>query len=363
MKTLTCLYTDKMILIPGTKTPLTKEFKIGILKIDKEIYEIIESGFEPEVFLRFLKKDGTPTKTTYLVRLNKSWMTFTGEFTTTQEEKDRIVTATEKNRKEKEIYNVIRGKDNEFIENIRENFAKGIELTEEIHGLTVEEIEDLRVFETILLIDNNINKNKKNIKEFIDLEEHELISLLMKIIAGDYDSIDEIVSEGVESALKELSLTKTEEKTFNKLKGEFYKERQEIVEEQELKAIRKKIDEKLDGDDEGQDEENLRDKIKNFKGPIEIQKDLFKELKKARRVNSGPEYANIINYIETILSVPFESKEEKEIDLTQVKKTLDSHHYGIEEIKERIVEILAVQKLSKKLPVLCLAGPAGIGIL
>ena len=361
MKTLTCLYTDEMILIPGTKTPLTKEFKIGILKIDKEIYEAVEGGYEPEVFLRFLKKDGTPTKTTYLVKLNKSWMTFAGEFTTAQEEKDRIVTATEKNRKEKEIYNVIRGKDKEFIENIRENFAEGIELTKERHGLTVKEIEDLRVFETILLIDSNINKNKKNIKEFIDLEERELISLLMKIIAGDYTSIDEIVSEGVESVLKELSLTKTEEKTFNKLKREFYKERQDIVEEQELKAIRKKIDEKLDGDDEGQDEENLRDKIKNFKGPIEIQKDLFKELKKARRVNSGPEYANIVNYIETILSVPFESKEEKEIDLTQVKKTLDSHHYGLEEIKERIVEILAVQKLSKKLPVLCLAGPPGTG--
>ena len=46
-----------------------------------------------------------------------------------------------------------------------------------------------------------------------------------------------------------------------------------------------------------------------------------------------------------------------------MKKTLDSHHYGLEEIKERIVEILAVQKLSKKLPVLCLSVPAGIGIL
>ena len=330
MKTLTCLYTDEMILIPGTKTPLTKEFKIGILKIDKEIYEAVEGGYEPEVFLRFLKKDGTPTKTTYLVKLNKSWMTFAGEFTTTQEEKDRIVTATEKNRKEKEIYNVIRGKDEEFIENIRENFAEGIELTKERHGLTVKEIEDLRVFETILLIDSNINKNKKNIKEFIDLEERELISLLMKIIAGDYTSIDEIASEGVESVLKELSLTKTEEKTFNKLKGEFYKERQEIVEEQEIKAIRKKIDEKLDGDDEGQDEENLRDKIKNFKGPIEIQKDLFKELKKARRVNSGPEYANIINYKETAMKSILKNpiyEVLSEIKITKILKQSNFHNF------------------------------------
>lgn len=363
-KTLICLYTKEMILIPGTKTPMTPELLGGILKIDETIYDRIDDGETVELFIRFIKRDETATATTYLVSVSENWLHFVKEYITKEEEKERIITAVPKIRQESKIFEVVKTKNEEatrLVETVKKTLAEGIEMTKQKHKLSVTSEKEIRAFETILLVDQNLNKDKKNIKEFIDIKEEQMIDILLKIINGSYSSIEEVLNEGLEYVLSELTLTKSQEKTFNKLKGDFYKDRQDMIEEQELKAIRKKIDEKLDGEDEGGDEENLRDKIKNFKGPEEIQKDLFKELKKARRVNSGPEYSNIINYIETVLSVPFESKEEKEIELKEAKQVLDSHHYGLEKVKERIIEILAVQKLNKKLPVLCLQGAPGIG--
>ena len=108
----------------------------------------------------------------------------------------------------------------------------------------------------------------------------------------------------------------------------------------------------------------LKDKIDKFKCPKNIKDKLYSELKKYELMNSNsPELGVVRNYIELILSLPWEESTKENKDLKLARKRLDSTHHGLDKVKDRIIEYLAVKELSDSLksPIICLVGPPGVG--
>ena len=108
----------------------------------------------------------------------------------------------------------------------------------------------------------------------------------------------------------------------------------------------------------------LRTKIDTFECPDHIKEKLYNELKKYELMNSNsPEIGVVRNYIELLLSLPYSVSTNENTDLKLAKKRLDSTHYGLDKVKERIIEYLAVKQMSKglKSPIICLVGPPGVG--
>ena len=127
-----------------------------------------------------------------------------------------------------------------------------------------------------------------------------------------------------------------------------------------MKAIQKEI-----GDEEGRDEfAEVEDKIKKTKLSKEAREKANHELKKLRQISPmSPEATVVRNYLDWLLSIPWAKRPKIKKDLKLAQEVLDNDHYGLDKVKERIVEYLAVQQRANKLtgPILCLVGPAGVG--
>lgn len=126
----------------------------------------------------------------------------------------------------------------------------------------------------------------------------------------------------------------------------------------------KTIQEELGGNSSETEIEELRQRAKKKKWDPSSSERFNKELKKLQRLNPQmPEFAIQRNYLEFMLDLPFEGKGLASIDLNGATKVLDRDHYGLEKVKERILEHLAVLKLKgdMKSPIICLAGPPGVG--
>lgn len=142
---------------------------------------------------------------------------------------------------------------------------------------------------------------------------------------------------------------------------------QELSEQQKevfLRAHLKQIREELGESDEFSDIEELQEKAKHKKWNEKIEKHFTKELQKLQRLNiNNPEYSVQYAYLENFLELPWENYKDAEVDIRNVKSVLDRDHFGLEKVKERILEYMAVMKLRKdlKAPILCLYGPPGVG--
>ncbi|MEI3605850.1 endopeptidase La [Pseudogracilibacillus sp. SE30717A] len=130
---------------------------------------------------------------------------------------------------------------------------------------------------------------------------------------------------------------------------------------EQLKAIQKELGE---GDGKLSDADQLREKITERKMPERITETALKELDRFERVpQSSAESSVIRNYIDWLISLPWNERTEDTIEIEQAEKILDADHYGLDKVKERILEYLAVQKLTNSIkgPILCLVGPPGVG--
>jgi ATP-dependent Lon protease len=129
---------------------------------------------------------------------------------------------------------------------------------------------------------------------------------------------------------------------------------------EQMKAIQKEL-----GDEEGKDElAELEDKIKKTKLSKEAREKATHELKKLRQMSPMSAEATVVrNYLDWLLSIPWNKKSKVKKDLRLAQEVLDADHFGLEKVKERIVEYLAVQQRANKLtgPILCLVGPPGVG--
>jgi ATP-dependent Lon protease len=172
------------------------------------------------------------------------------------------------------------------------------------------------------------------------------------------------VSERLEKVLglmeSEISVLQVEKRIRTRVKRQMEKTQREYYLNEQMKAIQKEL-----GDEEGRDElAEVEDKIKKTKLSKEAREKAQHELKKLRQMSPMSAEATVVrNYLDWLLSIPWNKKTKIKKDLVLAQKILDDDHYGLDKVKERIVEYLAVQQRANKLtgPILCLVGPPGVG--
>ena len=173
-----------------------------------------------------------------------------------------------------------------------------------------------------------------------------------------------VVTQRLEKVLglmeSEISVLQVEKRIRTRVKRQMEKTQREYYLNEQMKAIQKEL-----GDEEGKDElAELEEKIKKTKLSKEAREKATHELKKLRQMSPMSAEATVVrNYLDWLLSIPWNKKSKVKKDLTLAEKILDDDHYGLEKVKERIVEYLAVQQRANKLtgPILCLVGPPGVG--
>lgn len=161
---------------------------------------------------------------------------------------------------------------------------------------------------------------------------------------------------------KELNILRVKQQIKEKTEDQIKKSHKVYLLNEQLKAILKELSDKEGG--EYNDLNDLENKIKKLKLTTETKEKALKELKKLRSMAPMSAEATVgRNYIDWIISLPWSNKTKTITDLQHSEKVLDDSHYGMEKVKERIIEYLAVQKRTQKIkgPILCLVGPPGVG--
>ena len=159
----------------------------------------------------------------------------------------------------------------------------------------------------------------------------------------------------------ETSIIGVEKRIRGRVKTQMEKTQREYYLNEQLKAIQKELGEIEDGKDETS---NLSKSILKAKMPKEVQKKCMAELKKLRSMSPMSAEATVVrNYLDWMIDLPWHKKDKVDIDLNKALKILDEDHFGLDKVKERIIEFLAVQKRMEKIkgPILCLVGPPGVG--
>ena len=159
----------------------------------------------------------------------------------------------------------------------------------------------------------------------------------------------------------EASIIGVERKIRGRVKNQMEKTQREYYLNEQLKAIQKELGEIEDGKDETS---SLNKAIIKSKMPKEVHKKCMSELSKLKNMSPMSAEATVVrNYLDWMIDVPWFKKDKIDIDLNKALKVLDEDHYGLEKVKERIIEFLAVQKRmgKSKGPILCLIGPPGVG--
>ena len=172
------------------------------------------------------------------------------------------------------------------------------------------------------------------------------------------------VTERLEKVLglmeSEISVLQVEKRIRTRVKRQMEKTQREYYLNEQMKAIQKEL-----GDEDGKDElAELEEKIKRTKLSKEAREKAQHEIKKLRQMSPMSAEATVVrNYLDWLLSIPWNKKSKIKKDLTLAEQILDADHFGLEKVKERIVEYLAVQQRANKLtgPILCLVGPPGVG--
>jgi ATP-dependent Lon protease len=172
------------------------------------------------------------------------------------------------------------------------------------------------------------------------------------------------VTERLEKVLglidSEISVLQVEKRIRTRVKRQMEKTQREYYLNEQMKAIQKEF-----GDEEGKDElAEIGDKIKKTKLSKEAREKATHELKKLRQMSPMSAEATVVrNYLDWLLSIPWAKRSKIKKDLKLAQEVLDNDHYGLDKVKERIVEYLAVLQRANKLtgPILCLVGPAGVG--
>ncbi|WP_394838277.1 endopeptidase La [Pendulispora rubella] len=160
---------------------------------------------------------------------------------------------------------------------------------------------------------------------------------------------------------RQLEILKMRERINSQIKEEMGKNQREYVLRQQLKAIKEELGE--DDGDQG-DLDGLEDRIAKANLPSEAEQVAKKQIKRLRNMQVGSaEYTVVRTYLDWILDLPWHNQTPDNMDISAVRKVLDEDHYGLEKVKKRILEYLAVRKLKKdkKGPILCLIGPPGVG--
>ncbi len=256
--------------------------------------------------------------------------------------------------------------DDKFITCTYENNKDVINQDEDLLPLALTAV---RRFEKLTSINKKISTESiNNIKQLKDPSKiaDNIASYLIATISEKqqiFETID--VKNRLKSVIKiienETSIIGVEKRIRGRVKTQMEKTQREYYLNEQLKAIQKELGEIEDGKDETA---NLNNAIQKAKMPKEVQKKCMSELKKLKNMSPMSAEATVVrNYLDWMIDIPWFKKDKIDIDLNKALKTLDEDHYGLEKVKERIIEFLAVQKRMNKMkgPILCFIGPPGVG--
>ncbi|WP_392486314.1 endopeptidase La [Haloimpatiens sp. FM7315] len=232
-----------------------------------------------------------------------------------------------------------------LMRNVKKTFEEYVKLSEAIPTealMSLEDIENIGKLTDIIISYLPLKQNKK--QEL--LETYELNQRLQKLLY---------------LLNNELEIVRVEKKIGTKVKKNIDKGQKEYYLREQLKVIQEELGE----DDELNKEiKSYKNKISKAKLPKEVKEKALYELKKlGRSGNYSAESSVISNYLDWILELPWNKKTSDNIDIKKAREILDKEHYGLDEVKDRIIEYLAVKKVSNSIkgPILCLVGPPGVG--
>ena len=218
-------------------------------------------------------------------------------------------------------------------------------INKKISNETIKTIKDLKdpssIADNIASHINATISEKQQIFETADVKKR--LNLIIKIMEN------------------ETSIIGVEKKIRGRVKNQMEKTQREYYLNEQLKAIQKELGEIEDGKDESS---SLNKSIIKAKMPKEVEKKCLQELKKLKNMSPMSAEATVVrNYLDWMIDLPWQKKSDVDIDLTKALNILDKDHFGLEKVKERIIEFLAVQKRMDKIkgPILCLVGPPGVG--
>ena len=227
--------------------------------------------------------------------------------------------------------------------------------------------------------ENYVKRNEKVPPEVVGLVQQiednaalaDAIAAHLRLKIPDQQAILETtaVTERLEKLVglmeREMSVLQVEKRIRTRVKRQVEKTQREFFLNEQMKAIRKEIGDEEGRDEEGRDEfAEIEAKIEKTKLSKEAHDKATHELKKLRQMSPmSPKSTVGRNYLDWLLSIPWAKRSKLKKDLKLAQEVLDNDHYGLDKVKERIVEYLAVQHRANKLtgPILCLVGPAGVG--
>ncbi len=160
---------------------------------------------------------------------------------------------------------------------------------------------------------------------------------------------------------REIKILEIGQKIQSRVKNQMSRTQREYLLREQLKAIQSELG---DADEHGGEIEELKTKIKEAKMPEEVEAKALKELDRLAKMSQASAESTVIRtYLDWLIGLPWSKKSEKELDIKEAASILDHDHYGLDMVKQRVLEHLAVHKLSKKLkgPILCFVGPPGVG--
>jgi len=176
------------------------------------------------------------------------------------------------------------------------------------------------------------------------------------------NTADELLRLANINLARELEILQLRSKIASEAQTEMDKAQRDYVLRQQIKAIQKELGEDESG--EAAEAQLLREQLAKADLPDEVRAEAERELKRLERLPAAaPDYHVIRTYLEYILELPWRKSSEDKLDLDEARRILDEDHYGLEDVKERILEFLAVIKLrpDTKSPILCFVGPPGVG--
>ncbi|HYQ89112.1 MAG TPA: endopeptidase La [Candidatus Binatia bacterium] len=190
---------------------------------------------------------------------------------------------------------------------------------------------------------------------------HLILKVAVKQSVLEEDDVTERFRQLSKTLANELEILKLERKIEGQVRSQVHKNQKEFYLNEQLKAIRKELGYQNEFSNEI---DELVQAVKKAKMPPDVHEKAIKEIDKLGKMSfMSPEATVVRNYVDWLVSLPWGVKTEDNPDIQNVEKVLDEDHYGLKKIKERIIEYLAVLKLSGSLkgPILCFVGPPGVG--
>ncbi|TMQ58763.1 MAG: endopeptidase La [Candidatus Eisenbacteria bacterium] len=190
---------------------------------------------------------------------------------------------------------------------------------------------------------------------------HLILKVAVKQAVLEEDDLTERFRQLSKTLANELEILKLERKIEGQVRSQVHKNQKEFYLNEQLKAIRKELGYQNEFSNEI---DELVQAVKKAKMPVEVHDKAVKEIDKLGKMSfMSPEATVVRNYVDWLVSLPWAHKTDDNPDIQSVEKILDEDHYGLKKVKERIIEYLAVLKLSGSLkgPILCFVGPPGVG--